>query len=121
MSSKLPVASLTLALLAAASVGNLVGKVLEDEKVNFADFGAIIGGIGELAVITDIKLGAAASEALELDEAEKASVIAAFKSKFDLKADVTEGAVEALVDAALGVLVSFAKAREAGKVLFPAA
>jgi hypothetical protein len=119
MSSKLPVTSLIPVLLAAAVVGNLVGKVLEDDKVNVGDLGAIVGSLGEFASFTSLKPGAALAESLDLDDAEKGQVLAAFRQKFDLKDDVTEGAVELLADASLGILVAVAKARQAGKDLLP--
>lgn len=121
MASKLPVTSLIPALVAFASVGTVAGKVLEDSKVDWKDAGTIIGGLGELSDITNIKLGAAAAEALNLDESEKAQVLEAFKVKFNLAADAPEAAVELLVDGALTSLVGAAKAWEASKVLFPVA
>jgi len=119
MSSKLPVTALIPALLAAASVGTITGKVLDDGKVDFKDFGTIVGGLGELAGIVDVKLGAAAAEALNLDEGEKAQVLAAFKAKFDLPSEVSEAAVELLVDGALTILVGAAKSWAAAQILFP--
>lgn len=119
MSTKLPVTSLIPVLLAAAVLGNVTGKVLEDGAIDFKDLGTLVGSLGEFSKFTELKLGAAFSEFLDLDESEKSQVIAAFKAKFDIADDVVEEAVEGLVDGALLVLTGVVKVRDAGSALIP--
>lgn len=117
--SKLPVTSLIPVLLAAAVLGNVAGKVLDDGKVNYADLGVLVGSLGEFSAFTALKPGVAFAEALDLDVAEKGEVVAAFKAKFDIADDVKESAIEELVDGSLLVLAGVVKVRVAGAVLLP--
>lgn len=119
--SKLSVKALIPALLAAAILGNVAGKVLEDGVVDFKDIGALVGSLGEFSQFTALQLGAAFAEALDLDIAEKVEVLTAFKAKFNIADDVKESAIEELVDGALLVLTGLVKVREAGSVLIPKA
>lgn len=119
--AKLPITALLPALVAVAGALNLGGKVLEDGKADLKDLPSVIGALGELSALTTIKVGQAAKEALDLDDAEHAEVLKAFKVKFDLKDDAPEAAVELYVDAALQALVAYAKSKEATAILFPSA
>lgn len=120
MASKLPITHLVPALLASAVVLNLGGAVLADGEVTPGDLKHVLASFPELPVLAEVKPGAALAEALDVDEAEKAEVLKAFKEKFNIPEDAKEEAVESLVDAALHGLVAYAKGVAAFAVLFPA-
>lgn len=101
------------ALVSVAKASNLVGAVFADGKASLSDVGLIIGGLGDLSGIASIDFAGVLDEAGKLKDADKAAGVVAFKTAFDLPDNTTEAAIELAVDAALGVLVSFDKTKQA--------
>jgi hypothetical protein len=80
-------------VLAAVALGNAVSKSLEDGKIGISDVGSFVGAVTALpAALAGI--GQVKAELADLDDAEKAELLAAVKSHFDIADDKVEAIVE---------------------------
>lgn len=119
MGEPTPVSKLSVALVAVAKCGNIVGQVFEDRVVNFKDVGVVVAGLGSLTGLLNIDLAGLVDELGKLTEAARADALKAFKVAFDIPEGGTEEFVEEALDAASTALLAFVKAKSALAKLKP--
>ena len=119
MGEPIPASKLSIALVAVAKCGNIVGQVFEDKVVNFKDVGVIVAGLGSLTGLLNIDLSGCVDEAGKLTESARAQAVQAFKVAFDISDDDTEAFAEESLDACATALLAFVKAKGALAKLQP--
>jgi hypothetical protein len=76
-----------------ASLGNAIGKSLDDKKLGLSDIANLIGPVTKLpAAVSGISK--IAQELADMDDDEKDKLIALFREKFDVPQDGAEEAIE---------------------------
>jgi hypothetical protein len=94
-------------LVAVCHVTNIVGKALEDGKVNVGDLPLVFTLFQELSSVAGVDLKAAMEKAKSLSPSEVAELSAMFKAEFDLPDDKVEGMVELGVDLLVAILSAY--------------
>lgn len=100
---------------ASCGVANVVGKVLEDGKVNIADLPNVFALLQALQRFSDIKYAELPAEIKDLDEKELAILADTFKKYFDLPQDNIEKAVEEGLTLVIQLFISIKKLTEVFK------
>jgi hypothetical protein len=97
---KLGIEKLKEALGIVIDIATITDKSLEDKKLSTLEKISI--GIKALKLVTVIKnIKPIIAEYKDLDEAEKAEIIAYFKEKFDLRNDIIEDVIEKIFETLL--------------------
>jgi hypothetical protein len=92
-----------------AKLGNLGGKVLEDNKVNAADFVHVGDLVTMFPLMLSVDFAMVMPEAKDIQAGEADEMIAHFKAEFDIPQDNLEVTIETVLDVALTVVNAILK------------
>lgn len=91
---KLGIANVKILLLFALELGNVADSIGRHPEKGVARYGKLLDLMDEMMALGTMKLDQVVPEFEDLDDAEKADLMAAMKSKFDIEDDKLEGAIE---------------------------
>lgn len=101
MEEKVSVENIEKIVVAVAAVGNVLEKFIAEQGGIVKRLSHLVSLGGEAIALTSLEPSKLAAEFKNIDDAEKAQLLASFKAKFDLSNDE----VEAKVEGALGLAV----------------
>ena len=92
-----------------SKLGNIGGKVLEDGKVNPADFVHVGDLVTMFPLLLSVHFDQAIPEAKDIQAGEADELIAHFKAEFDIPQDNLEVTIETVLDVVLTVVNAILK------------
>lgn len=105
------VANMKKLIVVAADIGTALGGVLADGQVSLSDLRYAVQIISAVKGLVELDYKSLQPEIKDMDDTEKAELDAAFRARFDIKADTIEAGIEegiALVLAAIKGISSIA-------------